>query len=319
MGLSVVISTRNRAERIQGVIRAFERCRVPAHVDWEIVLIDNGSSDHTARVLKTEQEKRALPLVVMHQTIPGKCRSINYARPYLRGDLVIFSDDDMEPSAGWLEAYAEACRKHPDASGFTGRIVPVWEGDPPRWLLRHGAYAVPEGVTNCRDYGGDERLLPKEVIPGGGNTALKREAFDRLGGFREDLGPGTRIPFAEDTELFTRYLQAGNRFCYLPGAVMHHYNPAERLTRSYVVHWVRQTSYCQIIAFKALSSGAMIHGVPRYLILQSLPRLLGWWLEPRPGRKFFRKLRFMHTLGEIQGYLARNRATRSETCLSEKA
>ncbi len=314
MQLSIVISTRNRAERIQAVIRSFERCRVPEHLDWEIVLIDNGSSDDTARILKGEKEKRVLPLVVLQQPVPGKCRSINHARRYLRGDLLIFSDDDMEPSPGWLEVYAEACRRHPEVSGFTGRIFPAWEGGAPGWLLKQGAYGVPEGVTNCRDYGEDERLLPKEVIPGGGNTALRRETFDRLGGFREDLGPGTRVPFAEDTELFTRYLQKGGRFCYLPDAVMHHHNPAERLRRSYVVRWVRQTGYCQIVAFKALSSGAMIRGVPRYLILQSLPRLLWWWLEPRPGRRFFRKLRFVHTLGEIQGYLEMNhrRGTRSD-------
>jgi glycosyltransferase involved in cell wall biosynthesis len=316
--LSVVISTRNRAERIENVIRAFEQCRVPQHVDWELVIIDNGSSDHTAFVLEKEKQKRSLPLVILHQPVPGKCRSINHARAHLRGDLIIFSDDDMEPCPTWLETYARACRKYPEVSGFTGRVIPVWEGRPPDWLLEKGPYAVPEGVTNCRDHGENEHLLPQEVIPGGGNTALRRAVFDRLGGFREDLGPGTRIPFAEDTELFTRYLHSRGRFCYLPAAAMYHHNPAERLTKSYVVDWVRQTGYCQIVGFKALTSGAMIHGVPRYLILQSLPRLLRWWVEPRAGRRFYGKLRFMHTLGEIQGYLERNRATRSEACLPAK-
>lgn len=313
-----MISTRNRAKDIQGALDSFAVMGTAGRTAWELIVINNGSSDHTDRILARERQRNRLPLIVVNQSIPGKCRSINAALRYASGDLIVLSDDDMTPCRGWLETYARASREHLDVDGFTGRIFPVWERSLPRWLKTDGPYAVPEGVTNRRDLGEHERLLPKEVIPGGGNTALRRTVFDRLGGFREDLGPGTRIPFAEDTEFFTRYLNAGGRFRYLPEAVMYHYNAAERLTKPYVVRWVRQTGYCQILAFKALTSGATIRGVPRYLLLQSLPRLMSWWMEPKAARRFHKKLRFMHTVGEIQGYLERNRSRGTARLLSAR-
>lgn len=308
MRLSVVISTRNRAKGMQGVLDAFAGMEVPKDISWELLIVNNGSSDRTGRVLAMEKSRNRLPLRILSQPVPGKCRSVNAALAVVTGDPVILSDDDMTPCRAWLATYAKAARERPEVSGFTGRIHPVWEREPPQWMQTDGPYAVPEGVTNRRDYGELECLLSKEEIPGGGNTALRKSVFELLGGFREDMGPGTRIPFAEDTEFFTRYLRAGGRFCYLPGACMNHFNAAERLTKPYVAQWVRQAGYCQIVAFKALNSGAMIRGIPRYLLLQSMHRLMSWWLEPLRVRRFHKKLRFMHTLGEIQGYVERKRS-----------
>jgi len=314
MKLSVLISTRNRADHMQRVLEAFAGMEVAGCPPWELLVVNNGSSDHTDRVLEREKSSGRLPLAVIDQPTPGKCRSINAALKRVSGELAILSDDDMIPCRGWLSAYARAAQTHPEVSGFTGRIHPVWERTLPRWMKTEGPYAVPEGVTNRRDFGAHERLLPREVIPGGGNTALRKGVFDRMGHFREDMGPGTGIPFAEDTEYFTRYLEAGGRFCYLPDAAMDHHNGAERLTKRYVTQWVRQAGYCQILGFKALKSSASVHGVPRYLLLQCLPRLMSWWVEPEAVRRFHKKLRFVHTLGEIQGYLERNhrRGTRSD-------
>lgn len=307
MNISVVISTRNRAKRLPSLLDAFARIETPKGLRWDLVIVDNGSTDETFNILRQEKAKNRLPLVVLQQPVPGKSRSINYAMERLDSDLVIFADDDMMPEVDWLKTYDRAAKKRLDVSGFTGKILPVWESEIPNWLKTEGEYALPEGVINCRDYGDGEFVLSKKVIPGGGNTALRKDAFDRLGGFRIDLGPGTNIPLAEDTEFFTRFLNSGERFYYMSKALMYHYNVPERLTKRYVVNWVRLAGYCQIRGFKALSSVATVGGVPRYLIPQVITRLFFWLMEPNPAKRFHRKLRYIHTLGEIQGYLKAKR------------
>jgi GT2 family glycosyltransferase len=84
------------------------------------------------------------------------------------------------------------------------------------------------------DFGDYVRPFPKGRIPGGGNMAMRREVFDKIGVFNTSLGrTGKSLIGGEESDLFERIAKAGMECYYTPGAVMYHIIPAEKLTDAY--------------------------------------------------------------------------------------
>jgi hypothetical protein len=147
-----------------------------------------------------------------------------------------------------------------------------------------------------------EQILDEQVIPGGVNTALRSEAVAKNGWFREELGPGTSVPFTEDTEYMGRFRRGGGEFWYVPEALLYHCNIPERMTKAYVCHWMFDVARCQVLAYADLPSGKNIAGIPLYLLRNYLSRGLSFWLEPREQQRLQKKMKWMFTAGEIAGY-----------------
>lgn len=299
---SVIISTRNRAYQLPRLFDALACMETPSHFSWELVIIDNGSTDETNAVINAEISKNQLPIVLLSEPIPGKSRALNLGITKTKGELIIFTDDDVEPDPLWLKSYIEASQAHPQIDGFAGRVIPRWLGESPEWLHTKGAFALPRGITNTRDFGNEIHLLPDDVIPGGVNTALRRRVLSEVGTFRIDLGPGTSVPFAEDTEYMQRYKLHGGEFLYIPEALLYHCNVPERMTKDYVINWMLEVARCQVLAFETEVKNKAINGIPTYLIRQGMERLLVWIFEPRSNQRLQKKMKLFHTIGKINGY-----------------
>ncbi|ANE57096.1 glycosyltransferase family A protein [Methylomonas sp. DH-1] len=302
LNASVIISTRNRAHILPRLFDALADMRLAANTSWELLLIDNGSTDNTAQVVADEAAAGRLPLLMLSEPIPGKSRALNRAMRAARGELLVFTDDDVEPSPAWLQAYIDAAAQHPEFDGFAGKVLPKWLGQIPDWLHTEGPFALPRGITNTRDFGDAQGVLAIDVIPGGVNTALRSGAAARNGWFREDLGPGTTIPFTEDTDYMRRYRAGGGTFWYVPDALLFHCNIPERMTKDYVRHWMHEVARCQILAFGKKPAGKCLAGVPLYLWRQWIARGLCSCLEPRPDQRLQLQMKWRFTAGEIRGY-----------------
>jgi glycosyltransferase involved in cell wall biosynthesis len=98
--LSILLATRNRASLLESTLAHFGGLELRG-IDWELIVADNGSTDKTADVL--ERAGKRLPLLALHEPAPGKNRAINRALAAGRGELLIFTDDDVEPDAGWVQ------------------------------------------------------------------------------------------------------------------------------------------------------------------------------------------------------------------------
>src|SRR5262249_6738385 len=131
----------------------------------------------------------------------------------------------------WLSAFHDAARNSPDAGWFGGRIVPWWPSGRPRWL-RDECLPALSGFFGLYDRGDQERYyVPADDPPAGAGMAVRRTTFDRVGGYREDLGPrGDRKGTCDDTELIDRARAAGIPGVYVPTAVCRHLVPDDRLT-----------------------------------------------------------------------------------------
>jgi glycosyltransferase involved in cell wall biosynthesis len=102
MQLSVVICTWNRAEKLRLALESVDRCTVPPGTDWEILLIDNNSTDDTKAVCQGFVEKRPGRFRYLLEKRQGKSFALNTAIANARGAIIAFTDDDITVDSGWL-------------------------------------------------------------------------------------------------------------------------------------------------------------------------------------------------------------------------
>jgi GT2 family glycosyltransferase len=204
---------------------------------------------------------------------PGKSFAVNAALELAiaapeHPHLIALTDDDVQPEANWLAALCTAFSES-GADFVAGRIFPLWEVEPPRWMspALYGVLAVPDA--------GAERLpiTPDNhrVVPIGANMAVRVEVIRRIGGLRTDLGKldGT-LRTGEDHEFFLRMLANGYRGVYEPQAVVRHWVPRERLERAYCRKWLyqngRDVARLDVVHTQSVKQ---LLGVPRYLWRQT--------------------------------------------------
>lgn len=212
---TVIIATCNRAPIIEDTLRHFEHLHVPG-IRWEILVVDNGSRDGTSAVL--ERARRSLPLTAITEPRPGKNRALNRALPLARGDLIVFTDDDVIPAPEWLTELVAVAQRWPDHDIFGGRITLALPPEAPPWLweLRHGA-------LNFGRYSPAPVEGPTLMLPRGANYAVRAGAVAGLQ-FCEDIGPdgGRTFAMGSETELIRRLTARGSKVVYAPSATVQH-------------------------------------------------------------------------------------------------
>lgn len=185
--ISVVVCTRNRAELLRGVLAGLARQSLPAS-DYEVLVVDNGSTDHTADVV-ADLAPRLPSLRFLREEATGLSHARNRGFREARGEWVAYTDDDCRIPPQWLaEARRAIEERRPEILG--GPVYPFYEEPKPLWYL--DAYGG-------RERGHDARPLAPEELLIGCNLLVRREALERVGGFPPDLGmAGTRVAYGEE-------------------------------------------------------------------------------------------------------------------------
>ena len=231
--VTVAICTHDRAASLATTLETLVD-QAGVESPWELLLVANACSDATSDVAQGFQDR--LPLRLVHEPTRGLSHARNRALAEARGDLLIFTDDDVRHDPGWLRSYVEAAGRYPDAEYFAGRILSDWGGPPPRWFRAETAHWF-DGVLVGLDLGeGSRPMVDTDPLPIGASFALRRALFERNGGFRTDLGVrGTENGRGEETEYLLRARRAGADGAYVGAALCRH--PVDRarfrLTRLY--------------------------------------------------------------------------------------
>lgn len=227
--MTVAICTWNRAERLRDTLEHLASAGDRGG-DWELLVVDNGSTDHTPAVAADFATR--LPLRVVVEGERGLSHARNAAIREARGRHIVWTDDDVHVRAGWLAAYADAFARWPDAAFFGGPVLPWFEGEPPRWL-REGidivgtAYAV-------RDFGGETFEFDDMRLPFGANMAFRADA-QRRHLYDPTLGRrGSEMLSGEETQVMRAILADGGTGRWVPGAAVDHFIPADRQTIGYL-------------------------------------------------------------------------------------
>lgn len=216
LDVSVIIATRNRATLLDTTLRHLGAQEV-GDLTWEVIVVDNGSTDDTSSVLDDHSE--SLPLVRVDHPEPGKNRALNRGLAVARGDLLVFTDDDVAAPSGWLTALTEAADRWPDDNIFGGPVVPRFPPGTADWMARpdfeHTRWAF-------SGYHPREREGPTWQTPLGPNMAIRRKAMPGAA-YDESIGPsGSDYVMGSEVELLLRMYRGGDQFIFVPAAPVEH-------------------------------------------------------------------------------------------------
>jgi glucosyl-dolichyl phosphate glucuronosyltransferase len=231
MRVTVIICTYNRASLLNNTLAQLTDLDLSSCAAVEILVVNNNSTDDTDAVIRRHSEH--LPIRRLWEPRPGKSRAANRAVREARGDLLLWTDDDVLVERGWLKAYVEAAQAYPHVSFFGGPIEPWFETDPPAWILRH--YPLIAGCFAVRD-AFEERFAPirKDYMPYGANMAMRRHCLDTCS-FDVRLGPeGDNQIGDEDGTLLQALLATGMQGLWVKEASVRHFIPKARLTEPFI-------------------------------------------------------------------------------------
>ena len=230
MRFTVAICTWNRAPLLSRVLEQLTCVRQPPG-EWEVLVVNNRSTDDTERVLDAFAGR--LPLRRAFEPRPGLSHARNTAIMHATGDYIVWTDDDAFVDADWLMAYGRAAERHTEAAIFGGPVRPRFEGTPPEWLSASleeigAAYAA-------RDLGDEpfELELGGE-LPFGANFVIRAREQRR---FPFDPSLGRKLSggaLGEETAVIRAILGAGGAGWWVPDATVEHWIPKERQTISYL-------------------------------------------------------------------------------------
>jgi len=230
---TVIIATYNRADLLDECLAHLARQNFSA--EDEVLIADNGSTDHTAAVVARHARHFPVALSRIVVTTPGKVHAVAGALQVSSADIVVFTDDDVNVTEGWLSELKRGFND-PRIALAGGPVDARWEHPAPAWLQvqRHNRLGAPLGLL---DYGSSPAPLGDRTLLGA-NMAVRRSVLQQLGGYAAHLGKlrGTLLS-GEDHELCQRIQAAGYGACYLPAARVRHWVPDERMRISYVLHW----------------------------------------------------------------------------------
>ena len=234
---TVLIATYNRAALLDETLTWLARTRVPGELLWEVIVIDNNSTDTTRMVIERHATTFPVPLQYLFERRQGRSSALNAGIAAARGVVLAFTDDDVRVAEGWLAAAVTPLLKE-DVAYAGGPVRPIWEVPPPAWLdLTRGDLW---GTIAIQDHG-NEPLSYEEArrVPLGANMAVRRDVFSVTGGFRADLGrSGGRLVMGQEVpEWLIRARRAGFSGRYVPAMEVHHHIPRARLTKRYFRRW----------------------------------------------------------------------------------
>lgn len=282
MKYSVVIATHNRADDLRGTLASLATLSTSS--PWEVVVVDNNSTDRTAAVVRECAERFPVPLTYAFEGVPGRSAALNRGIAIAAGEIILTTDDDVRVSPDWLDQAGGALDRL--QCGYVGgRVLPIWGGERPGWLSTSpGPHWA---VVALLDYG----PVPIELttrMPLGVNMAFRREVLERVGGWDPRIGrrAGTLLG-QEVREWCIRARQHGVHGWYAPDMIVQHIIPASRLNKAYFRRWSYWRGISRALLYQQqgldmespqetsldFSRVPHIAGVPRYLYRVFLTRV----------------------------------------------
>jgi GT2 family glycosyltransferase len=210
--ISVVIVNWNRRELLRAALASLSAQR---GVEFETIVIDNGSTDGSADMAETEFSAR----VVRNSANRGFCAANNQGIALARGQFVALLNNDAEAAPGWLAALRRVFDLAPDIGMAASKIL---DFDDPTLIDKAGHLIYPDGQnrgrgTGARDTGQYDR--EEECLwPDGCAAMYRKMMLDQIGGFDEDF-----FAYGDDAELGLRARIAGWRAIYTPAALVRHH------------------------------------------------------------------------------------------------
>jgi glycosyltransferase involved in cell wall biosynthesis len=239
--VTVAICTHSNAALLEGMLAHLALQRVSTGMRWEVLVVDNASTDDTPQVLAAAAASGSFPeLRTVREPTLGLSAARRTAVAAASADLIAFVDDDCLLDPDWVDRAVRFARTTPRAGAFGGKVVLEWLA-PPTPLALACAWALAQ-----QDHG----PAPRRVHETGGfslvgaGLVLRREALEQSGWIEAGRMPGRvgkMLSAGDDAEISLRIREAGWELWYEPAMQMKHLMPPARMEPSYLARLHRGT------------------------------------------------------------------------------
>jgi glycosyltransferase involved in cell wall biosynthesis len=217
--ISVVVCTRNRAESLPRLFSALLAQTWATRGGWELVVVDNQSTDATAPLIQEFSGTAPFPIVTAVERRRGKAHCLNTGIALARGPIIAFTDDDGIPAPDWLESLARLFDAHSEIVCLGGRVELYDPADAEITVRTSREPAVVDITT----------YSPLNIPVIGCNVAFRAATLRAIGPFDVALGPGSLVGGYEDVDILYRLVAAGHKINYDPTPFVRH-NHGRRTT-----------------------------------------------------------------------------------------
>jgi glycosyltransferase involved in cell wall biosynthesis len=300
---SVIICTHNRADLLQEVVSQL-RAQVYPQGAFEIIVVDNGSTDHTPQVVDRLAAEPGAPVRYVAESRIGITFARNRGAEEAYYPYLVYIDDDCSVGPDWLQQLMNGFDLHEHVVAVGGQVLLHWDQqEKPSWFapqLERWLAANSYLGTHSRLLAEDERIIEC-------NMALERKAWQAAGGFlgMEQFG-SQHMAASEVVYLFMQLHRQGGKIAFVPEAVVHHHVGIR--TRQ----WMLQRAYWQ-----GVSDAVLAHLLHRRswvsiaygtgLDLAALLVLLGYttaaYLSRDSAKGLFHLMRAVRRVGLLLGEL----------------
>jgi glycosyltransferase involved in cell wall biosynthesis len=261
VSFSIVICSYNRATSLAETLASIDACLLPVGRLVELVLIDNNSTDATARICSDFAGVSRIPFRRVPETRQGVSFARNRGIQEARGKVILFTDDDCRVNDHWLVTYAREFDENRVDCAF-GRVYPDWRGTPPAWFSDelNAAYAL-------LDYG-DQRFLVTDAAHEffGANFAMRKDLLSELGGFDVHLGrTEAKLLIGEETRVYHDLVRRGSKIAYNPSIEVRHVIEEGRKEKAYLLKYYRDSAESLVYISLLGPPQRRVLGIPFFL------------------------------------------------------
>jgi glucosyl-dolichyl phosphate glucuronosyltransferase len=301
MDISVILATYRRPELLVNTLESFCKMNTGA-LNWEAIVVDNANDAKTKDLI--QQFSSILPLTFLVESKRGKNHALNLALHYAKGELLVFTDDDIIADVEWLSEVCNGAKRWPHNFVFGGRILPRFPKNAHLNSLELTKNPFLRLAYGIADWEMPEGLYPAGKV-WGANMALKSSIICQGYVFNVAIGPdgSHHYTMGSETELLLRLEQDGYRPVYLPNSLVYHQIRKEQL----------KTSWLYKRAFRSARGSVFNSTIPDVPFLFGIPRYLWKVLLVKTGRfvlKMYNKdkrldagIELWSALGMIHQYL----------------
>jgi glycosyltransferase involved in cell wall biosynthesis len=233
--LSVIIPTRNRFNLLDKVLNSIKNQNFDQD-DFEVLVIDNGSTDNTKPVIES-YNKSIRNLLYFYDDRPGLHIGRHIGLKEAKAEILVYADDDIEAFPTWLEGIWESFQDE-QVVLVGGKNFPRWEEDPPYWIyemwMSTTEYGHELGYLSILDFG-DNIMEIDPYYVWGCNFSIRKDILLAAGGFHPDAFPQELIKYRGDGESHISKFIKENRYkaVYNPKASVYHFIAKSRMTHDY--------------------------------------------------------------------------------------
>ena len=232
---TIAIPTYNGASRLPKLLEKLRQQTDLDQITWEIIVVDNNSTDNTAQVVQEYQGNwlPGVPLTYILEPEQGAAFARLRAVQEAQGELIGFLDDDNLPNPDWIAQAYSFAQEHPQAGAFSGQIHGDFEVEPPENFQRIQAFLA------IREHGSTpHQFEPQNLrLPPAASLVVRKKAWCETVPSRPTLTgklPGVMIQ-GDDYEPLLYIYKAGWEIWYHPDLHTYHQIPHWRLERNYLL------------------------------------------------------------------------------------